>query len=305
MYFDYPFIKITPITLLILLASILVTTVFILSFPVSAAPATSQKGLTLSPVRTEIALNPGVSHSATLSITNTTNTSMTVRLTAEAFSVVNEQYDYIFNAETELTKWVTFAPDIIELATGETKKVPYTVAVPVSAEPDGRYISMFATTDTGTENGGITSQQRIASLLYLSVNGDVTRSGNLIGLSSPWLVQGPTVWTAKVQNAGTTHFRSKYTIEVKTLFNQQLTKSEGDALILPGSIRALQGNFPVPNWPGIYTVHYTIGLGDSPAKEVTKMFVYAPLWLISVIVTGILLIIVAILRRNKIRSKND
>ena len=60
---------------------------------------TKPKGLTLSPLRNEIEIAPGTSLDGVLTVTNSTKKPMTVSMNAEAFSVINQQYDYAFTAE--------------------------------------------------------------------------------------------------------------------------------------------------------------------------------------------------------------
>ena len=142
---------------------------------------------------------------------------MTVSLSVEKFSVINQQYDYAFTEGSDLAKWVTFNPVEVNLTVGESKKISYTIGVPLSAEPGGRYISLFASTNVETLSGDTSSLQRIASLLYITVLGDVTRAGNLVSLTSPWAISGESIWSVAIQNTGTTHFRSRYNVQMNNL----------------------------------------------------------------------------------------
>jgi hypothetical protein len=237
----------------------------------------AQKGLTVSPIRTELDAAPGTSQDKILTLTNNNDRPITVHLSVEEFSVINQQYDYAFNVETELTTWVTFTPDTLELAVGETKQATFRVGVPINAEPGGRYISMFASTNAGSSNDGALSRQRIASLIYINVLGDVSRSGTLVSLNTPWLITGPTKWTASLQNTGSTHYRSRYNVTTQPLIgNDTISRSEGDALIMPGTVRSISDELPMPQLPGIYKVVYVIGLGDTPAVTQTRYMVYLP-----------------------------
>lgn len=207
--------------------------VILLAFYVCLLPAPSalaqntttvnnQKGLTLSPLRSELNIAPGTSLEGTLTVTNSTDKAVAVSLNAEEFSVINQQYDYAFTQESEVAKWVTFTLSEADLVVGESKTVSYRVGVPLSAEPGGRYISLFASTDAGTQNGGVNSRQRIASLLYITVLGDVTRAGHLVSLSSPWAISGESKWSMAIQNTGTTHFRSRYTVNIHNVLGHDM-----------------------------------------------------------------------------------
>ncbi len=277
--------------ILVVAASILLVWISFGSGYVSAETDDQRtKGLTLSPLRTELEISPGTSQDKTVSITNTNKTSIKVRLSAEEFSVINQQYDYAFNVETQLIKWITFASNTIDLAVGETKEVSYRVGVPISAEPGGRYISLFASTDADTSDAGNPSVQRIASLLYINVSGDVTRKGNLVSLHTPWFMYTTTNWTAQLQNIGTTHFRSRYSVTIQSLIGDNtIATKEGDALILPGTVRAIKNSLPSPAIPGVYKVTYSIGLGDTPAYVDTRIIIYFPPAAIIVTIFGLIL----------------
>lgn len=266
---------------------------------------TKSKGLTLSPLRNEIEIAPGTSLDGELTVTNSTDKLMAVRLNAEEFKVVNQQYDYAFTEESDTAKWVSFTSAEIDLAIGESKNIPFRIGVPLSAEPGGRYISLFASTDTGTTGGSISSRQRVASLLYITVTGDVTRDGNLLSLTSPWAVSGESMWSMALQNTGTTHFRSQYAVQMqKILGGGAVASSSGDVLILPGTVRTVPDKLPLPQLPGIYKVVYMIGLGDKPAVSETRWMIYAPLW--AIILFAVIVISLALgLLHKKLRKKHQ
>lgn len=258
-----------------------VTSTYLLPIPEASAQASAvaikPKGLTLSPLRSELDIALGTSLDGILTVTNSTDNPMTVSLSAEEFSVTNQQYDYAFTAESDVSTWVTFSPPQVDLAVGETKKIAFSVGVPLTAEPGGRYISLFASTDTAVQDAGVGSRQRIASLLYITVLGEVTRAGHLVSLSSPWAVGGKTMWSMALQNTGTTHYRSRYSVNVQNLLGYDVgAKTTGDALILPGTVRSVVDNLPLPQLPGLYTYIYTIGLGDTPATTQTRLVMYLP-----------------------------
>ncbi len=264
-------------------------------------PSTQQKGMTVAPIRSELNIAPGTSLDGVIKVTNSTDKLMTVNLDAEAFSVINQQYDYAFTAESNTAKWVRFDQTTLVLSSQETREVKYTVAVPLSAEPGGRYLSIFISADTTPPDASITSRQRIASLLYINVTGDVTRSGHLLSLSSPWVISDKSQWSAAVQNTGTTHFRSRYGVVVKdVIFSNEVASTSGTSLILPGTVRLVIDNINPPSIPGLYKVIYTIGLGDTPSKVEVRYMLYIPVWLtVLIITTFVILVLPRLSRKNK------
>lgn len=272
---------------------------------VAAQDLQKSKGLTLSPLRSELNIEPGTSLDGTFTVKNSTDKTMMVSLSAEEFSVINQQYDYAFTAESDITKWIRFDSNDVDLVAGELRKIKYAVAVPLSAEPGGRYISLFASTDTGASDSAASSRQRIASLVYITVLGDVSRDGNLLSLTSPWLISGQTTWSAAIQNTGTTHFRSDYEIKLNNIIgNQTVATKTGSSLILPGSVRLVSGDLPIPNYPGFYKITYTIGLGDKPSIIQTRYLLYLPLYAIITIIIIVIAVTAWLFGRRKRLSKH-
>lgn len=261
------------------------------------------KGLTLSPIRNEFEVSPGTSQDGTLLVANLTDRPMAVNFSVEEFSVINQQYDYAFTLESNVAKWVHFDMTLLTLQPGESRKVNYDVAVPLSAEPGGRYISLFASSETKATDSGVSSMQRVASLLYFTVSGKVSRFGNLVSLTAPSIVSDRVAWSAVVQNTGSTHFRSRYSVKVCDLFDFGLsTAASGEALILPGTVRLLSDNIVMPDFPGIYKAVFTIGLGDSPARTETRYILYAPVWFNCLILIICSLPIFVIIKKRKLKQ---
>lgn len=277
-----------------------------LSTQVALAQAQNEstlKGLTLSPLRSELEIAPGTSLNGELTVSNSTDKPMLVSLTSEEFSVINQQYDYAFTVESNVAKWIRFDASEINLTAGESKKVKFTVGVPLSAEPGGRYVSLFASTDVAPGDNNVSSQQRIASLLYITVLGDVSRAGNLVSLSSPWLIFSDTQWSAVLQNTGTTHYRSRYEVQVNNLLGGDTAATmSGEALILPGTVRAISDILPLPRLPGIYKIIYKIGLGDTPARTETRYLLYMPPFAIALAVAIIVIFGLWLWKRRPVKN---
>jgi hypothetical protein len=292
--------------LLVAIITCVFTVGFSVNYNASAQSTESPKGLTLSPLRTEINTAPGTSFSDQLKATNSTEKPMTVSFMVEEFKVIDEQYDYEFIAESNITSWVSFKPSEVVLKAGETKRVNYTVGIPLTAEPGGYYISMFASSAVATGYGSGNSQQRVASLLYITAASDVlgaaTRSGHVLSLSSPWLVVDKGAWGMTLQNAGTTHYRSEYSVKVEDLFGGQVGENKDSALILPGTVRAIQGEVYLPSAPGIYKVIYTVSLGDIPSITETHYMIFFPPWAILILTAAI--VVVGYLSYRKLSTKH-
>jgi hypothetical protein len=112
----------------------------------------------------------------------------------------------------------------------------------------------------------------------MTVSGDATQLGKLIKFSVPWLTTGPASWSATIQNAGTVHYRSDVHVTVRTLWNTDVGTVSGSGLILPGTIRLLQGNLPPLGIPGIYKVAVGATMGDKLTTYETQLVIYMPFY---------------------------
>ncbi len=277
---------------LLLVALFLISTPFNDSAYSQVVNDQSTKGLALSPLREEIAITPGTTQKKTLSLTNSSDQPMNIQLSAEVFSVVNHEYRYSFDEDDAVARWVRFGETELQLQPQERRSIAYEVAVPIGTEPGGAYISIFATNDTDQEPSAITLRQRIGLLLYITVEGEVTRSGSLLSLTAPWIVGSEAQWSATLQNTGSAHFRSRHEVVVHDVFGGEVARATGEALVLPGTVRRVTEPLPVLAWPGIYRLDYSIGLGDQPAYTDSRLIVVAPLWiwlLSAIVVLGIIL----------------
>ncbi|NTW61552.1 hypothetical protein HGB24_02610 [Candidatus Saccharibacteria bacterium] len=256
--------------------------------------------ISITPLRNEIAIQPGSTYQDKIKVTNGSGSNIRITMSVEEFGVLNEQYDYIFEEDADLANWVNFSDSNIELKPGQFKEIDYRIGVPISAEPGGRYVSLFASSDI-IENGAITTRQRVGSLLYITVQGDVTRDGRLLSLSSPWLVLDNSDWSVNIQNTGTTHFRSEYSVSVRDIFDNQINYSSNDKLILPSTIRLVAGKFSLPIWPGIYKIVYAVSLGDKPSYKNTIYFIYLPFW--SWGLSGLIVVYRVLIKKRKMIKK--
>ena len=272
--------------------------------PVSAKDAV--RGLALSPLRSEYDIDPGGSKNTAIKVSNFTAKPLDVTMDVEEFNVTGQQYDYQFSADTGVSKWVSFATNNLHINPGQTRDDEVTVTVPAGTEPGGYYISLFATNDQPAAAGAVRTVERVASLLYITVAGDVTRTGSLKSLQSPFIFDGYTKWKMLIANTGTTHFRSQYTVSLRNIFDgSEAAKYTGSSLILPGTERAVYARIPAPHYAGIYRVIYHVGLGDSPAVMKQYWIVFLPaqavaplITLTVIILAGLVYAAVKLLRRK-------
>lgn len=256
-----------------------------------AGPLTAHampEGLSISPLRTELTLIPGMPHTGTVTVANTTQKDMNIDMSAEEFSVKDNNYDYVFRQNTAITKRISFTPQPLLLRPGESQKVNYTITLPENMPAKGVYVGVFAGTEKQSANKGIIAYERVASLLYISPQTakSPTRTGELLLFQSPWLLSGDASWNASIKNSGSSHFTSRHTATAYTLFGTQVAQTTTDFLILPGTTRTTSEVMPRPHFPGIYRFSYGVGLGDTPNAQIDRYVLYMPpfAWILLVLI---------------------
>lgn len=254
--------------LITVLASILLA---LLLRQVSASAAV----LSITPLRQEIELRPGQTVVRNLYVFNATQDTETVSVKATSFNTVDKHYNYAFGAPPDLSSWIQFIEDQATVLPGQQHTFIYNIAVPNDAEPGGKYIAVFAsTTDIGQSSPVV---ERVGSLVYLSVTGKETRSGGLISSTVPIInFTSNSPWDIQIQNKGNTHFTSRITTQVSHWYGQTVASSSQDHLILPGTIRELSGINRFGEWPDLYRLKLSIGLGDTGTVQKSFWLVYLP-----------------------------
>lgn len=242
----------------------------------SQPPANPQRQLEISPLRTVQELKAGTVFAGSIKLRNKGSEPLQVSLKAEAFNIKDLSYDYSFLPNSELNSWVKFSVTDFGLASKEVRSIDYVVNVPTDTEPGGKYLGLIAAT-TVQNSPGITTTDRVGSLLYLSVPGDSTTKVDLLSFSSAFIDTGRPTWSVTLQNKGTVHYTSDYVISLKNLLGGTVSQTDSSSLLLPGTVRLIQGDINSPQWLGVYQLNYRVALGDSGEAVGTRMFVYLPL----------------------------
>ncbi|MFZ2544853.1 MAG: hypothetical protein WAW80_02665 [Candidatus Saccharimonadales bacterium] len=285
----------------IIVAVVLSLVVSLLPVSVGASEATNI-GLSISPLRRELTVTAGKTTTSNFTVANLTKEPMTVNFSVKQFSTTNFVYDYEFRPPDN--DWVKIQVAQIKLKPGEGKKVNYTVNVPDRTSPGGYYYTMFASTDIAS---GLPSTVQAATLLYLTVDGKLIRTSVLQNDSIPFLVTGNEVpYKFDVKNLGNVHFSAYFYGQLESVFGkgEEIGTSH---LVMPGTVRSVNGSIPTPLLPGVYraTYGYKVDFADFLVSK-TAYVVFIPPW--SVVATFFILLSGRWLwqkRRDKMSKKED
>ena len=253
----------------------------------SALAAGGNSGLTISPLRSYPTQDPGVTTSSFVQITNSSKLPVEVDLGTQLFSTIDESYDYAF-APVGSQDWIRLASADINLAPGALQKVNYDVAVPASAKPGGYYFTIMATTKEPASSVNFTVLERVVSLIYLQVNGNITHKVSLLGIDIPLVTTNQNApISARLSNSGGSHERAALALTSHYWPWGKPSNSVLQGLVLPSTIRRLSGTLPLNNLPGLYktTVSFTPVQGGT--TKTTHYILYFPVWFMIFIVFAI------------------
>lgn len=261
--------------------------------PVSAFAAdrgeTIRESITLSPVSKRYEIKAGASKTDSLKVINDGRVAYDFVVYTRPYSVNDESYvpDFTSDAQNaDAYRWVQFEKSSYHLEAGQSVEVKYTVRVPETATPGGHYGVLFAETQPEQTNEGnaVIRKKRVGSILYATVDGDVTRSGKLLSTSVPFLqIKPPLTANLRVANSGNTDFSVKSTMTISDVFGGKKFNSEREVAVLPSTTRKISMEWPGVSWIGLYKVEMTTSFLDN-RHESTHYVLQVPLWVYALLI---------------------
>ncbi len=278
-----------------LIASCIVVMLLLL-VPVPMHAQEAGGSIKLTPLRSRPTLSPGSTGTGEITVTNQATDSNAVSITVQRFNTINEVYDYAFK-DDPTTEWIRFTEVKATVDAGQKVTLPYSVAVPANASPGGYYFAIFASVEPHSSDTSLREVKRVASLVYLEVSGDVVKKGAVASFDLPHVSFDQNVpLSVRLANQGNTHF------DADVRFAVGGTEQGGAAikgLLLPGTVRRIDGSITLPRFPGIYKVTARYAGSDASSVTIAKTVVYIPVW--SMVVTALLVgsILYGTIRRRR------
>jgi len=246
---------------------------FLLSHSTVLAEENS-RGIVLSPAFQEILLDTNdKQRDFSLSVTNTENSAVTLRITVFDFGSLDESGGVAFlGAENDLSKkyalasWIRPEKDVFMLESNETKKILVTIENREGLSPGGHYGALLFRGEGTNEEGGTSSnsialKQSLSSLVFVKkIGGEIYH----LELKESKYENNPVLFQdmmrLRFQNSGNVHLIPRGTITVTDPLKRIVGKgviNEESAIILPETFRiypvALRTIAPL-FVPGRYTV---------------------------------------------------
>lgn len=277
--------------------------------PVSAVDDSQRantESILMSPASKRYDVKAGESLTDTLRVVNDGQVAYDFSVYARPYSVNDESYVPDFTAEAQNAdayKWVNFEKTSFRLEPGAFVEVEYTIRVPANATPGGHYGVLFAETQPSSDQAGqsVVRKKRVGSILYATVDGNVTQSGKSLGITIPFLqYNAPLAVSERVSNSGNTDFIVKTNVEVADIFGGVKYRGQRESAVLPSTTRNVVSNWQSPSWIGLYKVTYSSNFLDTKQSS-THFVLLVPVWVYVTLVAliGARVLYVVAQRRKK------
>lgn len=274
-------------------------------------------GIKVSPVRSELTINPGESKTLTLSVQNITGT------TAEFQAIIN---DFVVNGELGQPALILdadkYAPShslkryISEISNtnieaGKSKDVKVVITMPKDAAAGGYYGAVRFTPAGSSTDKNVTLSASVGSLILVKVPGDlkedmtissfdVRKGEDGVGGSSFFTSNKKLYAVVRFKNSGNVHEQPFGKIRLlkggKVLQQTEINNTDPRGNVLPDSIRRFNTELTKVGSFGKYTVEGNFGYGtNGQLLSANSSFWVVPLGLIVGVLVAIILIVLAVI----------
>lgn len=245
----------------------------------------------VGPGRAELVVSPGETIVQEITVTNRISENRTFKLDVDDITGSADGSSAVALTDGargpySLRDYISFPENTFTLGLGERARIPVTIKIPADAEPGGLYGSVLISTERSTLEGGEASRSpiiaRIGSLFFVTVRGEVERSGSVKGISTVdgkwWYEEGPVNLSILYENTGSVHVNPYGEINITNMFGEQVGFVELEPwFVLPKSLRSRDVLWDREFLLGRYTVTAKINRGyDDVVDEVTTTFWVLP-----------------------------
>ena len=275
-------------------------------YPIHAQEVTT----TASPPRLELETLPGNTLQETLKITNSSDKTQTYKITTTDFIVNDQEGTPIpvlkeVSGRWSLSSWLTTTPNTVSVEPRQSVLITLQVNVPKDALAGGHY-AMVTYEPTIPEELNLTGSaisQKVGTLVYLKVQGDITEAVYLkdFSVAKKWFEYGPIDINISIENLGDIHLKPQGSLTVTNLLDQPVLKQELESVnIFPFASRNHQFQLPNKYYFGRFKANLNAYAGTSAAPiKGTIYFWVVPYKEISVAVLAIIIFITIIALKRK------
>jgi hypothetical protein len=279
--------------------------------------------LTVAPARQYVNVNPGGTVSLVTKFFNEGDTSIAGEFRVYDFIVTDKEGSPTFLYQGNLANrfsaasWMKLTKDKAMIGAGAVERVQYTITAPKDAAPGGRYVALIfepvgSITQESVEKSNkaaLSVLPRIASLLYIRVNGPVSEMAFVKRLFTPsFLEYGPVTVTAEISNKGDLHITPQGEVSLFNMIGRKVdTKVLEKQNIFPDSTRAFDFELGSKVLLGKYKVRLAAAYGETGKAFTQETTFWAfPVRLVIIVTLAIVIaILLAMFIWKKVKGKQS
>jgi hypothetical protein len=262
-------------------------------FPFAAfAQGAASLSMTLTPPLFQLTQAPGSSWSSVIRVVNTNDFDLRVGATVEDFRPDGETGNAVFahvgvSAPTDtrlMSGWITVPSGDIVIKRGTTGEIPFTISVPIDADPGGHYAAILVGTrgeDGQFSGSGAGVSSAISSLFFLRVPGEVIEEGAIRDFyAKHTMVQSPdALFALRFENKGNVHLVPEGSIVITNMWGKERGKIDINKVntfgnVLPDSTRKFEFDWHGEANPfefGRYKALATLVYGENARQSVYRV----------------------------------
>jgi hypothetical protein len=207
--------------------------------------------LTITPIRYEIAGDPGQTLTHTMGLVNETRNTQTFYASFANFEAQGDSGSPTFiDARDGLGTWITTEQASVTLAPGAQKEITFTIDIPNDADPGGYFAAIFWGTSPGGAPGQVSIGAKTGMLILLSVNGDVEEQAGLVDFQlhndKHFYKMLPVGFQYRFSNQGGDRVKPTGSVVIRSIFGwvaKKVNANQFDGNVLPGTTRKFN-----PEW---------------------------------------------------------
>lgn len=305
---------------LMVVAVLTVFAVMGVAMPVFSQEQEAGSGLSVSPTRTELTIEPGGEDVLRISLRNVTNNTIVARPVVNDFFSDNEtgQPQLLINEERDVPSIKPFLKELedVTLAQGAEATVEIPVTVPSDTAPGGYYgVVRYLAIPEGAsapDEGQVSLTASISSILLVEVPGDVREQVQLRnvlfyrqGVTGSFFTSKPEQVGVEIVNQGNGFIKPFGNVMVKNPFGKEVQSYEMNTgnprnNVLPESTRVFKEDLSGISVPGRYTTTASVSFGNGgEVLTLTKTFWYLPIWFVIAVLVLIAGIVAAVFYARK------
>ena len=275
-------------------------------------------GFSMSPMSQKIVLDPGETYQTSVTISHSNNENDFNYFVRVLPFYVNEDYKTVFEENggyNQIVDWITLdSPETGTLSPNESRDIYFTINVPEDAPGGGQYATIMVSNASSGDSDEVAVNEvlSIGHLVFAEITGDTVKQGEFESVLVPgFLFSGEIKGTSSIKNTGNTHGEAEYTLQVFPLFsNEEIYTNEEDPethTIIPDRSYYNETVWSETPAIGIFNVVYKVEF-EGVTKEVSKMVIKCPIWLLFVVLAVIAALVIWIvmkIRSGKKKSKKS